>query len=63
MAKNKINENFILTYNSRHDHNNDSDADITINFDNPKDDSVLIARLNTWLTAIGRTNIIVQEKK
>lgn len=62
MAKNKINENFILTYNSRHDHNNDSDADITINFDNPKDDSVLVARLNTWLTAIGRDNIVVQIK-
>ena len=62
MAKNKINENFILTYNSRHDHNNDSDADITINFDNPKDDTVLVARLNTWLKAIGRDNIVVQIK-
>lgn len=59
---NKINENFNLTYNSRYDHNNDSDADISINFDNPKDDSVLVARLNTWLKAIGRDNIVVQLK-
>jgi len=33
--------------------------DVSISFDNPKDDSVIIHHLNTWLKAIGRTNIEV----
>jgi hypothetical protein len=53
----KINENFSLSYNSREDQSGDTVADIDIRFDNPKDDSVLISRLNTWLRAIGREDI------
>ena len=53
----KINENFSLSYNSREDQSGDTVADIDIRFDNPKDDSVLINRLNTWLRAIGREDI------
>ena len=32
---------------------------VLIVFDNPKDDSVIIKRLNTWLQAIGRDDIEV----
>ena len=60
---NKVNENFSLSYNSREENTGDSVADIDIRFDNPKDDSVLINRLNTWLQAIGRTEIVVAPKK
>jgi hypothetical protein len=38
-------------------------ADIDVRFDNPKDDTVLINRLNTWLKAIGREDIVVGSKK
>jgi hypothetical protein len=38
-------------------------ADIDVRFDNPKDDTVLINRLNTWLKAIGREDIVVSSKK
>ncbi len=55
----KINENFSLSYNSREDQSGDTVADIDIRFDNPKDDSVVINRLNTWLKAIGREDIEV----
>jgi hypothetical protein len=55
----KINENFSLSYNSREDQSGDTIADIDVRFDNPKDDSVIIHRLNTWLKAIGRTDIVV----
>jgi hypothetical protein len=37
--------------------------DCNINFDNPKDDSTLIHRLNTWLKAIGRSEIEVVSKE
>ena len=64
MAKNNtMNENFSMTYRSSDRHNGDTIADISLSFDNPKDDSVVIARLNTWLKAIGRENIVVQEVK
>jgi hypothetical protein len=53
----KINENFSLSYNSREDHSGDTVADIDVRFDNPKDDAVLINRLNTWLKAIGREDV------
>jgi len=56
----KINENFSLNYSSREDGSGDTVMDCNINFDNPKDDSTVIHRLNTWLRAIGRTDIVVQ---
>lgn len=59
----KVNENFSLSYNSREDQSGDTVADIDIRFDNPKDDSVIIKRLNTWLQAIGRDDIVVSPKK
>jgi hypothetical protein len=59
----KINENFSLSYNSREDQSGDTVADIDVRFDNPKDDTVLINRLNTWLNAIGREDIVVGSKK
>jgi len=63
MAKvQKINESFTLSFNSREDQSGDTVADIDIRFDNPKDDSVLINRLNTWLKAIGREDIVVSPK-
>ena len=55
----KINENFTLSYNSREEGSGDTVMDCTINFDNPRDDSTVIHRLNTWLQAIGRTEIVV----
>jgi hypothetical protein len=33
--------------------------DVTINFDNPADDSIIVHRLNTWLKAIGRNDLAV----
>ena len=62
MAKSRIVENFSLSFSSRDEQSNDTVADISLNFENPKDDATVVTRLNTWLTAIGRTNIIVQEK-
>ena len=59
----KINENFSLNYSSREDGSGDTVMDCNINFDNPKDDSTLIHRLNTWLNAIGRTDVVVQPKE
>jgi hypothetical protein len=58
----KINENFTLSYNSREEGSGDTVMDCTINFDNPRDDSTVIHRLNTWLQAIGRTEISVDPK-
>lgn len=55
----KINENFSLSYSSREDGSGDTVMDVSINFDNPKSDSVIVNRLNTWLQAIGRTDIVV----
>ena len=63
MAKTvKINENFSLNYNSREDQSGDTVMDCNISFDNPKDDHTLIIRLNTWLNAIGRNDIMVGVK-
>jgi hypothetical protein len=60
MAKvTKINENFTLSFNSREADSGDTVMDVSINFDNPKDDGVIVHRLNTWLTAIGRTDLVV----
>ena len=64
MAKStKINESFSLSYNSREDTTNDTVMDCNINFDNPRDDSTIIHRLNTWLQAIGRTDVVVQPRE
>lgn len=62
MAKNTINENFSMNYRSSDNHNGDTVADVSMSFDNPKDDSVIVTRLNTWLKAIGRDNIEVKLK-
>ena len=58
----KINENFSLNYNSREADSGDTVMDCSISFDNPKDDSTIIHRLNTWLKAIGRSDIEVAPK-
>lgn len=63
MAKTiKINENFNLSFSSREDGTGDTIMDCNISFENPKDDSIVIHRLNTWLQAIGRTDITVGPK-
>ena len=59
----KVNENFSLNFSSREDQSGDTVMDCNINFDNPKDDSTIIHRLNTWLQAIGRTEIVVSPKE
>jgi hypothetical protein len=61
--KEKINENFSLSYNSREDGTGDTVMDVSINFDNPKSDEVIMIRLNTWLQAIGRPCLIVSYDK
>ena len=64
MAKSpKTNENFSLNFSSREDGTGDTVMDCNINFDNPRDDSAIIHRLNTWLQAIGRTEIVVQPRE
>ncbi len=64
MAKaTKINESFNLNFGSREDGTGDTVMDCNISFENPKDDSTVIHRLNTWLQAIGRTDIVVQPKE
>lgn len=62
MAKTRLNESFSLGYTSRDEATNDSQGDISLNFDNPKDDSVIVTKLNTWLKAIGRENVVVELK-
>lgn len=63
MAKTvKVNESFSLDFSSREDQSGDTVADINVRFDNPKDDSVVIDRLNRWLVAIGRENLEVKVK-
>lgn len=60
MAKQvKQNESFTLGYNCREDQSGETVMDLNINFENPKDDSTIIHRLNTWLQAIGRKDIVV----
>lgn len=64
MAKStKVRENFSLRFNSRDDHVGDTLMDCNIEFENPKDDSIIMHRLNTWLTAIGKTDIVVVLKE
>ena len=59
----KINENFNLSYSSREQNTSDTVLDCTVSFENPKSDDILIHRLNTWLEAIGRDEIIVTKVK
>jgi hypothetical protein len=54
---------FSLNYNSREADSGDTVMDCSISFDNPKDDSTIIHRLNTWLKAIGRSDIEVASKE
>lgn len=64
MAKNvKINEDFSLRYNSREDQSGDTVMDMNIDFTNPKEDTVIAERLNTWLTAIGLNLEVVKRTK
>ena len=63
MAKvTKINESFSLNYSSREADSGDTVMDCNISFDTPKDDNVIVSRLNTWLRAINREDIVVQLK-
>jgi len=63
MSKAKqITENFNLSYSSRERNTSDTILDCNISFENP-DDDVVIHRLNTWLEAIGRDEIIVTKVK
>jgi hypothetical protein len=54
----KSNENFHLSYSSREANSNDTILDCNINFENATDNDIS-QRLNTWLTAIGKSNITV----
>ncbi len=64
MAKNiKVNENYNLSYSSSEDESRDTVADISMCFDNPKDETVVINRLNRWLTAIGLELEVVSKGK
>lgn len=63
MSKDKqITENFSLSYSSRDRNTSDTILDCNISFENPTDD-VVMYRLNTWLEAIGRDEIIVTKVK
>ena len=59
----KINENFNLSYSSREQNTSDTVMDCNVSFENPKSDDVLIHRLNTWLEASGRDEIVVTKVK
>jgi hypothetical protein len=61
----KVNEDFSLRYNSREDQTGDTVLDLNIDFSNPKEQSIVATRLNTWLTAIGYMDleVVVKEKK
>lgn len=48
-------EHFTLRYSSTESDSGDSIMDLELNFDNPNQNT-LLARLNTWLVAIGREN-------
>jgi len=61
----KVNEDFSLRYNSREDQTGDTVLDLNIDFSNPKEQSTVATRLNTWLVAIGYMDleVVVKEKK
>jgi len=60
MAKEKINENFNLSFSSRDSNTSDTIMDCNISFENPRDDHAIVSKIATWLVAIGRTNIAVR---
>ena len=59
----KINEDFSLRYNSREEQSGDTVLDLNVDFSNPKEQSTVATRLNTWLTAIGYMELEVVVKK
>jgi hypothetical protein len=61
----KVNEDFSLRYNSREDQSGDTVLDLNVDFTNPKEQSTVATRLNTWLTAIGymELEVVVKGKK
>ena len=59
----KINEDFSLRYNSREEQSGDTVLDLNVDFSNPKEQSTVATRLNTWLTAIGYMDLEVVVKK
>lgn len=61
----KVNEDFSLRYNSREDQSGDTVLDLNVDFTNPKEQSTVATRLNTWLTAIGYMDleVVVKGKK
>jgi hypothetical protein len=58
----KINECFSINYSSREADSGDTVMDCNINFDNPKDNNVVVTRLNTWLKSINCEDIVVTLK-
>ena len=62
MSTQKINENFTFGYTSRDSNTSDTLLDVDVRFENPKDDSSIIQKMNIWLQATGRTNIVVSPK-
>jgi hypothetical protein len=54
-------EHFTLRYSSTNSDTNDTIMELDMNFDNPSK-AVLIDRINIWLTAIGRPNLIIIDK-
>ena len=63
MAKIKVNSCYTLRYNSREDDSGDTIVDLAMDFDNPKDHTVVAERLNTWLTAIGLNLEVIEKVK
>jgi hypothetical protein len=59
----KVNEDFSLRYNSREEQSGDTVLDLNVDFSNPKEQSTVATRLNTWLTAIGYMDLEVVVKK
>ena len=59
--KEKINENFNLSYSAREDQSGETLIDVNISFENPRDHSMIVDRLNTWLCAIGYSNLRVSD--
>ena len=54
-------EHFTLRYSSTNGDTNDTIMELDMNFDNPCK-AVLFDRINIWLTAIGRSNLIIIDK-
>jgi hypothetical protein len=61
MAK-EFTERFRLNYTCTEKQTGDTNFDLDINFENPKDVSKVASRLQTWLNAIGYSQIEVKVK-